>query len=171
MHIRRFLTVLPVITFVLTLLLAAPAWAAPRLSVTKTDSPDPVRVGDTLTYTITVTNTGTGNDARNVTLEDFLPANTTFVSAEVTSGAGNCTEPAVGSTGRTVRCNLGDIAPAGSREVTIQVKPTAAAGEAGFVDNTASAEGSGVVHQRPRTHVRGQSSYREREPRAVCRSP
>src|SRR5581483_3972249 len=47
------------------------------LSVTKTDSPDPVAAGANLTYTITLTNGG-GDDAFFVNLTDTIPTNTTF---------------------------------------------------------------------------------------------
>jgi uncharacterized repeat protein (TIGR01451 family) len=69
------------------LLPAVPAVAAPAdLSVSKTDSPDPVVPGSNLTYTIGVTNL-TAAEATTVALSDTLPANTTFVSL---------TSPAVG---------------------------------------------------------------------------
>src|SRR5262245_30663326 len=55
------------------------------LSVTKTDSPDPVQRGGNLTYTLTVSNAGP-SDAQNVILSDDVPANTTFVSAMQNSG-------------------------------------------------------------------------------------
>ena len=42
------------------------------LSITKTDSPDPVSPGQTLTYTITITNAGP-DDALNVMLADTVP--------------------------------------------------------------------------------------------------
>jgi uncharacterized repeat protein (TIGR01451 family) len=53
------------------------------LSVTKTDLPDPVTAGTSLTYTVTVTNNGSfGNtDATGITLTDTLPSGVTFVSA------------------------------------------------------------------------------------------
>ena len=44
----------------------------PTSSVTKTDSPDPVIAGTSLTYTITVTNGGP-SDAQGVTLDDACP--------------------------------------------------------------------------------------------------
>ncbi len=53
--------------------------AAADLSVTKTDSPDPVQPGANLTYTIIVANAGPSN-AATVALADTLPAGTTFVS-------------------------------------------------------------------------------------------
>ena len=48
--------------------------------------PDPVRVGQDLTYTINVTNAGPAN-ATGVTVTDTLPANTTFVSAMPSQGS------------------------------------------------------------------------------------
>jgi uncharacterized repeat protein (TIGR01451 family) len=53
---------------------------APVLTVTKSDSADPVMPGDALTYTVTVTNTGTGA-AANVVLTETYPAEFTFGSA------------------------------------------------------------------------------------------
>jgi uncharacterized repeat protein (TIGR01451 family) len=95
------------------------------LSITKTDSPDPVVVGGTLTYTITVTNNGP-NSATGVTVTDTRPAATTFVSA--TSSQGSCS----GTT--TITCALGTLAFPGSATVTIVVTPTTA----GTLSNTAS---------------------------------
>ena len=50
------------------------------LSVTKTDNPDPVVLGGTLTYTITATNAGP-SVANGVVIYDELDENVTFVSA------------------------------------------------------------------------------------------
>ncbi|HEX8288380.1 MAG TPA: DUF11 domain-containing protein, partial [Pyrinomonadaceae bacterium] len=47
------------------------------LSITKTDSPDPVTAGNQITYTVTVTNNGP-SVASNVSLTDSIPAGTTF---------------------------------------------------------------------------------------------
>jgi uncharacterized repeat protein (TIGR01451 family) len=55
------------------------------LSVTKTDSPDPVTTGNDLTYTVTVTNNGP-DPATSVIVTDNLPAETTFVSCSSTGG-------------------------------------------------------------------------------------
>lgn len=49
------------------------AQATADVTVQMTDSPDPVRVGSTLTYTITVRNNGP-DMAAGVTLTDTLPA-------------------------------------------------------------------------------------------------
>jgi uncharacterized repeat protein (TIGR01451 family) len=80
-------------------------FAVAELSVTKTDSPDPVLVGFPLTYTITVTNAGP-DAAATVSWSDLLPAGpsgTTFLSLS-SPGGWSCTTPPVGS-GGTVSCS------------------------------------------------------------------
>jgi uncharacterized repeat protein (TIGR01451 family) len=98
---------------------------AADLSVTKSDSPDPVSKGRQLTYSIVVTNTGPGS-AAGVQLIDTLPANVQFVSA--TSTLGSCTQSA-----STVACNLGDLSNGASVTVTIIVTPK----KIGIITNTA----------------------------------
>ena len=61
---------------------------AADVSITKTDSPDPVVNGSNVTYTITVTNQGP-TTANSVSVTDNLPANVTFVSCAST-GSGVC---------------------------------------------------------------------------------
>ena len=95
------------------------------LSITKTDSSDPVAPGGNLTYTVTVTNNGPST-ATDVTLTDTLPGGVTFVSA--TPDQGSCSGAA------TVTCNLGTIISATSTAVTIAVTPTTA----GTITNSAS---------------------------------
>ncbi|MCI0441685.1 DUF11 domain-containing protein [bacterium] len=69
------------------------------VSITKSDSPDPVEAGTNLAYTLNFQNNGASN-AQNVLVSDPLPANTTFVFATVTSGIGwSITAPPVGSNG------------------------------------------------------------------------
>ena len=99
------------------------------LSVTKTDSPDPVFTGATLTYTITVTN-GSADTARNVVLTDVLPAGYT---GTVVTSQGTCSGTS------SVACNLGDIGGGGTATVTITGTPTVAGGCANPTVNTASA--------------------------------
>jgi uncharacterized repeat protein (TIGR01451 family) len=98
---------------------------AADLSVTKSDSPDPVTKGSPLTYSVVVTNSGPGS-ATGVQLTDRLPANAQFVSA--TSTAGSCTQ-----SGGTVSCNLGVLNNAASVTVTIIVTPK----KPGTLTNTA----------------------------------
>jgi uncharacterized repeat protein (TIGR01451 family) len=99
------------------------------VSVAKTDTPDPVRVGDNLTYTVTVTNGGP-NPADAVQVTDELPAGVTFVSGAATQGT--CT----GAT--SVVCTIETIAASASATVTIVVQPTVS----GTITNRANATSS-----------------------------
>ncbi|MBN1286228.1 MAG: DUF11 domain-containing protein [Anaerolineae bacterium] len=94
------------------------------LAVTKTASPDPVSVGQELTYTVTVTNNGPNAAFHPVTLEDWLPAGVTLVSAT----------PSIGSCGGAVVCNLGNLGAGEVATVTIVVMVN----EPGVLVNTAT---------------------------------
>ncbi len=63
------------------------------LAITKTDSPDPVVQGNSLTYTITVTNNNGPLAATNVVVTDNLPANSDIDFGSATSTAGAVTGP------------------------------------------------------------------------------
>jgi uncharacterized repeat protein (TIGR01451 family) len=85
-----------------------------NLSVTKQDNPDPVMVGEPLTYEIEVINHGEAT-ARRVRIIDILPVEAAFGPVEIES---SCVH-----TGVNVRCALGDLESGGSRTVTIVVYP------------------------------------------------
>jgi len=85
------------------------------VSVTKSDSPDPVNRGDQLTYTLVVNNAGP-NIANGVIVTDTLDPNTTFVSASVDDGLSNCTASA-----GVISCDLGAVLPSLPVTVTITV--------------------------------------------------
>jgi uncharacterized repeat protein (TIGR01451 family) len=73
------------------------------LSVSKSDSPDPVAAGGNITYTIGVTNAGP-SDASSPMLSDTIPASTSFVS--ITSPAGwSCSGTS------TITCGTASMAP------------------------------------------------------------
>jgi uncharacterized repeat protein (TIGR01451 family) len=99
------------------------------LSVTNTDSADPISTGNNLIYTITITNNGSST-ATGVTLTDTLPTGATFVSATPNQGSCNGTS--------TLTCALGTLTNSATATVTIViVTPTAA----GTISNTASVTG------------------------------
>lgn len=114
---------------------AAPQDSA-NLKITKSDSPDPVRVGSSLTYTIGVENLGP-SPATNVTVTDNLPRGVDLVSAS--GPAGNCAVQ-----GSKVTCTIGSLKPVGVNyggaqvTATIIVVPRAT----GTIRNTATVKGS-----------------------------
>lgn len=84
-----------------------------NLSLAKTDSPDPVAPGGTLTYTLTVSNAGPAT-ACQATATDTLPAGVSFVSA---SGTGwNCSQAS-----GVVSCTTTSLAPGDAPPITIVV--------------------------------------------------
>ncbi len=109
--------------------------ASANLTVTKTDSPDPVTAGANLTYTITVNNAGPSN-ASTVSLSDTLPTGTTFVSLS-SPGGWSCSTPAVGATG-TVTCSIASLAVT-SAGFTLVVNVDSSVAAATVLSNTATA--------------------------------
>jgi uncharacterized repeat protein (TIGR01451 family) len=101
------------------------------VAITKSAAPEPAHAGANLTYTLNLTNNGP-NAANGVSVDDPLPAGTTFVSA--TSSAGTCS----GTT--TVDCAIGDLDVGAGAQVKIVVKPTAP----GSVTNTATVSTTGA---------------------------
>ena len=97
------------------------------LAVTKTGNPDPVEMGQALTYSLTVINRSRGG-ATGVQLTDTLPDGVTFVSASP-----GCTRQLGG-----IVCAVGDLGGGQSAVRTIQVKAPFAVGT---LTNTASISG------------------------------
>jgi uncharacterized repeat protein (TIGR01451 family) len=98
------------------------------LTVSITDSPDPVAQGASLTYTLQATNLGPSTSP-SMTLSDTLPAQVVFVSS--TPGSPTCMHVA-----GTVTCTLGALAPSASTSVTVQVTVNPSA--TGTLTNTAA---------------------------------
>jgi uncharacterized repeat protein (TIGR01451 family) len=98
---------------------------AADLSLTKSDSPDPVFVGEDLTYTLTVHNFGP-DAATGVTLTDDLPSGVTYQSDDA-----GCT-----LAGETLNCELGSVPAGDSTVVNVVVRPDP--GSEGTITNTAS---------------------------------
>jgi uncharacterized repeat protein (TIGR01451 family) len=101
------------------------------LSITKTDSADPVSVGSEFTYSLTVSNAGP-DGATGVEVVDMLPNEVDFVSA--TPSQGTC--ELQGS--KRVTCALGAIASGASASVEIRVR----AARDGQAANTATVSGT-----------------------------
>jgi uncharacterized repeat protein (TIGR01451 family) len=106
-----------------------------NLKITKSDSPDPVRVGAQLTYAIGVENLGP-TPATGVTVTDDLPNGVDLVSAAGPLGA--CAVQ-----GKKLTCSIGALAPIGVNyggspaSVTVVVVPR----KTGIVRNTARVQG------------------------------
>ncbi|MBI5386751.1 MAG: DUF11 domain-containing protein [Verrucomicrobia bacterium] len=90
---------------------------ADDISVTLSDSPDPVAIGANLTYVAIVTNTGP-TAATAVVLTNLLPANVALVSA--TTSRGTCQ-----TNGGSLVCILGTLPRSGSATLTVVLQPTA----------------------------------------------
>jgi uncharacterized repeat protein (TIGR01451 family) len=108
------------------------------LSITKTDSPDPVNAGENITYTIVVTNNSATIPAENVTVSDPLPANTTLVSVGAAPAGWTRTDPtAVGATG-TITYTKTTLTASNTATFTIIVKVDSGAANNSTISNTAS---------------------------------
>ncbi|MGH9349394.1 MAG: PxKF domain-containing protein [Vicinamibacterales bacterium] len=108
-------------------------FGATDLAVTKTASPDPVLLGDNLTYTLTVTNLGP-EEALEVSLTDILPVGVTLVDNGITASQGDCSRQADSF---TIACELGNLAVGTSATVAIVVRADAL----GALTNTATVSG------------------------------
>jgi uncharacterized repeat protein (TIGR01451 family) len=96
-----------------------------NVSIAKTDAPDPVTVGERITYTITVANDGP-HTATGVVVTDPLPLDrVSFVSASASQGSCSGIRPMV--------CALGTLAPRATATITVVVT----ANVAGTVTNAA----------------------------------
>jgi uncharacterized repeat protein (TIGR01451 family) len=129
--------------------------AAPALSLSMTDSPDPVTIGNDVTYSLVVTNSGSLT-ATAVTVTDTLPAGGSLVTAFASQGNCSGTGP--------VSCALGSLSANAQATVTVVVHPSqtgaitnsgsvvANEAEVDMTDNSASQQTT-VVAQTGVTHI------------------
>jgi len=96
--------------------------AVADLGLTKSDSPDPVVAGTTLTYTLEVTNNGPST-AVNVLIEDILPAGVSINSVSVTGG-GSCNAGVPGDSTQPTTCTFDSLsAPSETMTILVTVLP------------------------------------------------
>jgi uncharacterized repeat protein (TIGR01451 family) len=101
------------------------------LTVSQTDTPDPVNVGANMSYTLNVTNAGP-DDATGVTVTDTLPAGAVFQSASATQGS--CAHVS-----GVVTCLLGDLTSGSNATVNIALTAPIVTGA---ITNSASVSGN-----------------------------
>jgi uncharacterized repeat protein (TIGR01451 family) len=107
-----------------------PVTPAVNLVLTLTDAPDPVFVGNALTYTLSLTNRGPAT-ATGVFLSDVLAPGVTLVSSNTTYGTFSLV-PTI------VTINVGTLTPGAGLVATLRVSPSLA----GVIANTATATNS-----------------------------
>ncbi|HEY6167374.1 MAG TPA: PKD domain-containing protein, partial [Verrucomicrobiae bacterium] len=95
------------------------------VTLAMTAAPDPVIVGNNITFTLTAANLGPAT-ATGVTITNPIPTNSIFVSA--TSSQGTCT-----NLGTVVVCNLGTVSNGAAATANLTFKPTLP----GAITNTA----------------------------------
>ncbi len=116
-----------------TLVVASYSDLESDLVLFKEDNPDPVKVGQLLTYKLTVINHKGPDLHPNVRVTDHLPDGVVFVSANSTQGT--CTY-----SNNEVNCNLGTLTEDSEVTVTIVVRPTIE----GEIKNEAIVDGDGT---------------------------
>ena len=115
------------------------------VTVTKTASPDPVPVGQLLTYTLTARNQsvqqGSFSRAFDVRVVDTLPAGLMFISATATGGGTcpvqpNTTQPTgTGTTNNQLDCRWDSLTRNQQQTVTVRVRPLYAVNGTTVVNN------------------------------------
>jgi uncharacterized repeat protein (TIGR01451 family) len=125
-------------TFDLQLTVTAPT---ADLSVTKTDSPDPVIRGNNITYTVTVANDGPSS-ASNVSLSDAVPSNTRFVSNSGAAGWSCSNPPTNGQATGNITCTSSSLALGASATFTIVVEVRPGTRQGTMITNTATISSS-----------------------------
>lgn len=133
------LAIIGLLTLLVGLSRGAPAPSGSAdLSLTKSDSPDPVAIGGALAYSIQVVNAGL-DVATNVIVTDNLPKGVSFISANSTQGS--CVVSGKKNP-QKVTCALGTFAPNvdpayNPTLITITIRVLAPQ-KAGTISNTAS---------------------------------
>ncbi len=103
------------------------------LSITNTDTPNPVIAGNNITYTVVVTNNGAAA-ASTVAFSEAIPANTTFVSATPVPSTGwSC--PVAGG---TLTCSNATLASGASATFTVVLTVNSGTASGAVITDTAN---------------------------------
>jgi uncharacterized repeat protein (TIGR01451 family) len=105
------------------------------LSITKSGSPSPVIVNNTLKYTITVTNNNATTNATAITVTDTIPSQVTYNSYSIAGGTGGTCSLNAG----VLTCTFTQINAASSAIITVNTTASTAYSEAvntAIVDST-----------------------------------
>ena len=106
------------------------------LTISKTDSPDPVLAGNVLTYDVKITNNGPST-ALDPALTDAMPSQVTFLGYQVQNGSGACSlSPAAPY---TLSCDLNDLLPGQFVRVVFTVLVNPSTPDGTVITNTATA--------------------------------
>ena len=124
------------------------AVAESDLAISKSDRPDPVCAGDTLTYRVRVANRGPAT-ASGVRVTETLPPGTVFLSAKPSQGS---------CTGTT--CNLGTLEEGASATVIYRVRPS----RRGTMTNTASVSSASAESQERNNSASATTTVRPDKP-------
>ena len=89
------------------------------LALTETVAPNPVGVGNNVTFTYKITNNG--DLTTGIIFTDVIPSNATFVSANSVPGQSSCPAPVTNS---TVTCTVGTLNGGAVATVTVVLAPT-----------------------------------------------
>lgn len=105
-------------------------WRQPEvdLSLKLSESPDPVTIGNPMSYKANVSNLGTISASSVVYEQTFA---NTLVFGQVTTSQGSCSFP----NSTTLRCNLGTLAANASANITINATPS----QVGTISSTGTA--------------------------------
>ena len=122
------------------LLSVAVVTPAPDLALAKTDSPDPVLAGRSLSYELKVYNNGP-SDAVGVVVEDDLPDQVDFVRATISNGTGTCVliEVPPAPPSKKLSCQLGTMPPNFASPLLIYIEVLVKSGtpDGSLITNTA----------------------------------
>ena len=109
--------------------------AVARLELTKSDDPDPVASGASLTYTLAYTNTGDAT-ATGVVITDTLDPNVTYVGTSLVPTR---------LTTSTLNWDVGALSPATAGEIVISVTVPCGLSQGTVLTNTATLDSDGTA--------------------------